>query len=287
MASGTVLTYDSTSDKFSVPPQIKDAVVPSLNPAGLIWATLVPVCLDVRSQLVSHYKKGSGIIWTDRDPLLADTTCNFFKPLYEGLLVSSLPDAVKNALDRGGTLVEIGCGAGVGCCVLASAFPKSTISGYDISPPAIKQADALSKEKGLSNVSFAIADAAKPMPNPGTVDACCFLDCLHDMSAPTAAAKNAFDLLKPGGIAFLIEPMGAAEDSTEDTIALPTTAMFSAFSCTICLVCSMSNNGEGLGTVTPTSKYKDIFVTKCGFKSLVAAESPVNAAGFRMMVATK
>jgi len=194
-----------------------------------------------------------------------------------------LTDEIKGKLEGGGAIADVGCGQGLAACILAKAFPKATVKGFDYSESSI--VSAKSRAAGLGNVSFETV-GAEAFGNDGEFDVACFLDCFHDMSVAGAAAKRAFVATKPDGICFLIEPMAAEIDSVKCQLALPTTQMFSAFSCQVCLCCSSCNDGDALGTLCPTSKHEELFKA-AGFKSLESVTSPINGQGFRLLVAKK
>mmetsp|Transcript_790 Transcript_790/g.959 ORF Transcript_790/g.959 Transcript_790/m.959 type:complete len:209 (-) Transcript_790:8-634(-) len=89
MTAGKVLDYNEEDDTFSVTATVQESVRVSMNPSGLVWGTILPVCIGDRRKLIEAFKTGRGIDWNDRDPQLYNSTCSFFKPLYENHLVSS------------------------------------------------------------------------------------------------------------------------------------------------------------------------------------------------------
>ncbi len=246
----------------------------------------MPAGMDVRPKQVEAFKTGGGIDWNERDVRLFKGTCNFFKPLYENNLIDVLPPYIRKKLEGGCFLADIGCGQGLSTCILARAFPQSSFHGIDYSAASIQAAKERAEVFGVTtNVDFVVANS-KDFDAPRQYDITCFFDCFHDMSVAKSAAKHAFDVTKKGGYCLLIEPMAAETDSVEDQIALPTAAMYGAFSCHLCLCCSKNNGGDGLGTICPTSTLRQIFA-QAGYNSLRSLESPINDMGFRLLVAEK
>eukprot|EP00658_Telonema_sp_P-2_P047418 TRINITY_DN36073_c0_g1_i2.p1 TRINITY_DN36073_c0_g1~~TRINITY_DN36073_c0_g1_i2.p1 ORF type:complete len:358 (+),score=92.25 TRINITY_DN36073_c0_g1_i2:160-1233(+) len=278
--SGPVVADDKTPTTFSIPDQLRDAVVPS----ALLFGTLPFAALPSRDRMVHAFKSGEGIGWGEQDPRIIYTTCNFFKPLYENALVPALPGVIKSKLEEGATLADVGCGRGLSCCVIGSSFPKCTVKGFDYHEASVAAANELSKERGTPNVSFEVASADS---FPGEYDLVSFLDCFHDMAVAVDAAKHSCAVLKPGGICYLVEPMGPSKDDPKELQAQPTAGMFSGFSCHVCLPCGMCNHGDGLGAVTASDRYHEIFVSQAGFSSFEQVESDLNGAGFRFFMATK
>ena len=70
-------------------------------------------------------------------------------------------------------------------------------------------------------------------------------------------------------------------------MALPTTAMFSCFSCHFCTPCGMCDGGDALGITVATSVHRRLFVDRAGFRSLESVPSPLNGMGFRLQLAKK
>merc|ERR1711971_304123 len=146
----------------------------------------------------------------------------------------------------------------------AKAFPTLSVVGYDKDGPSI--AKAQERGKKLPNLSFEVVEAST-FGVGKTFDVVTFLDCFHDMATASAAAKQAFSVLQPEGMVMLIEMLAAENDSIEEQICLPCAPVFSGFSCHVCLPCGKCNAGDALGTLCPTSKYREIFVDQAGFKS--------------------
>ena len=63
-------------------------------------------------------------------------------------------DGVVERLEAGGTVADVGCGAGVAVCLIAQAFPASEVHGYDISHLALERAERRRVELGLPNAHF-------------------------------------------------------------------------------------------------------------------------------------
>ena len=186
-------------------------------------------------------------------------------------------------MEAGGSLADVGCGCGISTLVLGKAFPQASFTGVDFCGNAIAEAQNALKQEAMTNVTFITGDAAK-FGSPKTFDAVMFLDCFHDMSIATKAAQRAKQVLKDGGQVFLIEPLASYKDDVLEQLKLPTTPMYSAFSCLSCLCTSKCDSGDALGTLCPTETHEEIFVKKAGFKSLELLKGPLVDMGFRQML---
>lgn len=280
MAAMKVLEYTAAKDTFGIPEAVKPAFA---DPGTMaLFGPAVAAYME-HDKLIEGIKSGKGVEWGAHHHLLYSGTKRFFGPVYEGALIPNLPASIKEVLEGGGLLADVGCGQGVSVKVLADAFPKCKVTGFDFHEPSIDAAKELTK--GLGNVTYEIA-GADSCGAAGTFDVVIFLDCFHDMAVAGAAAKNAARILKPGGQVMLIEMMGPEEDTMEAQLALPSTEMFSTFSCHFCLPCGLCNGGDALGTTVATSMHRKLF-TAGGFKTLESVPNPLNEMGFRVLIGQK
>src|SRR5436305_1446341 len=88
----------------------------------------------------------------------------FFRPSYNAhLLTEWLPalDGVVDKLERGGTIADVGCGHGASTVLMAEAFPKSQLFGFDYHQEGIETARKRAAAAGVdSRVEFAAEPAA-------------------------------------------------------------------------------------------------------------------------------
>ena len=75
---------------------------------------------------------------------------------------------MKEKLERGARVADVGCGHGSSTIVMARAFENSTFTGFDYHPQSIERAREAAAEAGVaSRVSFEVA-SAKTYPAPMT-----------------------------------------------------------------------------------------------------------------------
>lgn len=103
------------------------------------------------------------------------------------------------APEAGETVIDIGCGAGTSSFALAELVgPSGAVSGYDISEPLLTKAEERRAEKGVSNVSFHLADAQTAGFN-GSADLIVSRFGVMFFDDPEAAFANLHSALRPGG----------------------------------------------------------------------------------------
>ena len=117
---------------------------------------------EAHEKAVDTFKSGKGRPWSDQSSCCFCGTDRFFRPGYAANLVESwIPalDGVEEKLKAGAKVADIGCGHGSSTVLMAQAYPKSTITGFDFHAPSIEEARAKAAGAGVKNVQFDVATA--------------------------------------------------------------------------------------------------------------------------------
>ena len=228
------VTYDGEKDEFSLTPEQEIVFCREGEPQcmqGLIQAVVglmatQDIALDV-------FKTGRGRPWSEHHSCCFCGTDRFFRPAYVSHLIEEwIPSmtGVVDKLKKGGKVADIGCGLGSTTILMAETYPNSHIYGYDFHDESIKIAKERAVEKGLSNITFEVADSKKI--NQSDFDFACIFDALHDMGDPVGVANGIKNILKDDGTFMLVEPY--AEDALKDNLN-PSSAMMYGFSTVVCV----------------------------------------------------
>src|SRR3989304_10014269 len=102
-------------------------------------------------------------------------------------------------LDRG-TLLDIGCGGGVLTESLFYYYPKTKVSGCDVSKTAINYA----KKFGSGKVSYSLINSKKLPYKDNSFDACICLDVMEHIPDVDFFLKEVKRILKKNGKLFLL-----------------------------------------------------------------------------------
>ncbi len=275
-AAGGYLEYDPTSAKYSLLPEQAVALTDETSPfyvGGGFY--LVKALLNAQPRISESFKSGGGMLWGEHDPDLFVGTEKFFRPGYTGFLVNNWIPAltgIKEKLEKGGKVADVGCGHGASTVIMAQAFPNSEFYGFDYHDASIEKARKNAEKAGVSDrVKFEVATAQN---FPGeNFDLICFFDCLHDMGDPQGAAKRAFETLNDGGSCLIVEPM--AGNAIEENFN-PVGRTFSAASTLCCTANAIAQGGTALGAVATQDELKKA-VTSGGFSEFRrATETPFN-----------
>jgi hypothetical protein len=145
-AASNYLTYDPTTDKFTLPSEQAMVFAVEDSPVYLIGAfDLMASLLDAQPKVQAAFRSGDGVAWGDMGGCMFCAVARFFRPGYVNNLVPTwLPslNGVVDKLQSGAFAADVGCGHGWSTVLMAKAFPNSTFVGYDFHPSSIEQARA-------------------------------------------------------------------------------------------------------------------------------------------------
>ena len=134
-------------------------------------------CLDA-------FRTGSTVPFQGRSAAFAEAVAsgtNGLQVLSARKILPELP-GLKERLDAGGTLLEVGCGTGRHLLQLTKAFPQARCVGVDIDPTGMKAAkEALEKAGVAGRVELIEGELRDAVPE-ATVDAVVMIEVLHEIA---------------------------------------------------------------------------------------------------------
>jgi 2-polyprenyl-3-methyl-5-hydroxy-6-metoxy-1,4-benzoquinol methylase len=102
-------------------------------------------------------------------------------------------------------IADVACGMGWSSIAMAKAYPRVSVTGFDMDADAIADAARNAAAEGLADrVSFAVGDALAP-PLTGTFDLVTILEGFHDLARPVEALRAVRRLLAAEGSVVLID----------------------------------------------------------------------------------
>jgi 2-polyprenyl-3-methyl-5-hydroxy-6-metoxy-1,4-benzoquinol methylase len=274
-ASGYV-DYDAESGRYSLAPEQAAALTDESSPfyvGGGFY--VIKAMTHAVSRIEDSFKNGGGMLWGEHDPDLFVGTERFFRPGYAAHLIAAwIPSltGMKEKLEAGGTVADIGCGHGSSTIIMAQAYPNSRFWGFDNHEKSIETAHRRAADAGVSDrVTFAVANASE-LPDE-QYDMVAFFDCLHDMGDPVGACKRAAEVLNQDGSALIVEPM--AGNTVEENFNI-IGRTFAGASTLCCTANSMALGGPALGAVAPESAIRDVVLAGGFTQFRRAIETPFN-----------
>lgn len=277
-ASGYV-TYDPATELFSMSAEqallLADENSPVYMMGGFYAAASV---IRDEEGLTEAFRSGRGIAWGDHHDCLFCGTEKFFRPSYASNLVQhwipSLQD-VEPVLESGATIADLGCGHGCSTLIMAKAYPRSRVIGFDYHARSIDRARRLADEQGVENVEFEVGTAQDfPGVDGEGYDLVTIFDALHDMGDPVGAARRVKEMLRPEGAWMIVEP--AAGDRLEENLN-PVGRVYYAMSTAVCVPSALSQSGgEAIGAQAGAAVLERV-LSDGGFSNVrIATRSPFN-----------
>src|SRR6266852_3120810 len=276
-AAGGYITYDEKTGKFSLSEEQAFTLATEDSPAYLPGAfELALGSLAAVPRITESFRTGDGMGWHEHVDGVFHGCEKFFRPGYAANLVSSwIPSLqdVKEKLEAGARVADVGCGKGASTLLMAKAFPKSRFFGFDYHDKSIEAArDSAKREGVVDRITF---DVAKAKEYPGKdYDFVAVFDCLHDMGDPIGAAAHVRRSLPTDGTWMIVEPF--ANDQLKDNLN-PVGRVYYSFSTLLCTPCSRSQEvALCLGAQSGEKRIREV-VTAAGFSRFRrAAETPFN-----------
>ena len=276
-AAGGYVTYDERTNEFSLSTEQAFTLANEDGPAYLPGAfELVLGSLAAVPRIAESFRTGEGMGWHEHADGVFHGCEKFFRPGYAANLVNSwIPalDGVKEKLEAGAHVADVGCGKGASTILMAQAFPQSRFVGFDYHDKSIEAARESARKNGVQDrVIFEVA-AAKSFPGRD-YDFVTVFDCLHDMGDPIGAAAHVRQSLARNGTWMIVEPF--AHDHLKDNLNPVGRVMYS-FSTLLCTPCSRSQEvGLCLGAQAGEARIREV-VTAAGFERFRrATETPFN-----------
>jgi SAM-dependent methyltransferase len=275
-AAAGYVTYHE-GELYSLSPEQAFALAQEDSPAYIPGAFQVASSVYKDAHKIAEaFRGGTGVGWHEHHSSLFEGTERFFRPNYAANLVQNWIPAltgVKEKLERGGSVADVGCGYGASTILMAQAFPKSKFIGFDYHQGSIERARERARKAGVEDrITFQVA-MAKDFPGEN-YDLVTFFDCLHDMGDPVGASRHVKSRLAKDGTWMIVEPF--ANDHVSENLN-PVGRVFYAASTMICTPASRAQEvGAALGAQAGEKGIKRV-VTEGGFLHFRrATETPFN-----------
>jgi SAM-dependent methyltransferase len=263
-------TYAMTAEQAMV---LADDTSPAFMAGGFeVFASM----FRDEPKISEAFRSGRGVGWHEHSPCLFRGTDRFFRTGYAAHLVQEWLPAlagVREKLERGAKVADVGCGHGASTILMARAFPSSSFTGFDYHGASVERARAAAREAGVErSCRFEVADA-KSYPG-NDYDLVAFFDCLHDMGDPAGAAKHVRQSLGADGTWLIVEPY--ADDTVEGNLN-PVGRIYYAASTMICVPASLSQEvGLALGAQAGEARLREVVMAGGFTRFRRATATPLN-----------
>lgn len=249
LVTGGIVDYDSATGTYSLPPEH----APMLTRAGgvenfAMFTQFVSMLGSVEQDVIRCFREGGGVPYANYPTfhrLMAEQSATTI----DATLLSGTLDIVpglRERLEQGIDVADVGCGSGYAINVLGRAFPKSRFTGFDFSEEAIGYGRATTAEWGLKNVTFHVRDVTD-LAESNAFNFITTFDAVHDQAAPAKVLRGVADALRPDGVYLCVDV--AASSHVHENIDHPLGPAIYTISMMHCMTVSLALDGDGLGAM--------------------------------------
>ena len=247
LVTGGIVSYDAEARSYALPPEHAAVLTRAAGVDNLAALTqFVGMLGAVEQDVVRCFREGGGVPYssfpTFHRQLGEMTKDTVDATLLDGTL--ELVPGLREQLERGIDVADIGCGSGYALNVLARAFPNSRFTGFDFSEEAIAAAAAQAEEWGLGNATFEVRDVTG-LGLTAAFDLITTFDAVHDQAAPDRVLRGIADAMRPDGVYLCVDI--AASSHLEDNVEHTLGPAIYTISTMHCMTVSLALDGAGLG----------------------------------------
>ena len=217
-----LIVHDAATGRLRLAPYMGDIL---LDDEDFQYAAGLVTSFGVESRLADRveecFRTGGGIPFAEYGREMVETIHAFSKAAYEmflpSVLLPELPD-LSRRLAEGGTILELGCGAGAGLIALARTFPHCTVTGLDPDPVSVELARERIAAAGLSEHVHAEEMRAEDLTSEDAFDFIYTQISLHEMDDARVVLANARRALKDEGVGVLLITEIRGAEEVEDAV---------------------------------------------------------------------
>lgn len=273
MVTGKIVDYDAQTQTYRLPKEHAAFLTRPSAPNNLAaMAQYIPLLGAVEDKIVECFKNGGGVPYSAfprfHEVMAEDSGQTVLPALIDSIL--PLVEGIREKLEQGIEVLDIGCGSGRAINLLAKTYPNSFFYGYDFSGQAIAAARREADKLGLKNIRFEVKDAAT-LDEPNSFDLITAFDAIHDQAKPAAVLKAVNRALRPQGT-FLMQDI-AGSSHVHKNMEHPIAPLLYTISCLHCMTVSLAENGDGLGAMWGEEKALEMLAA-AGFGKVAVHHLP-------------
>jgi 2-polyprenyl-3-methyl-5-hydroxy-6-metoxy-1,4-benzoquinol methylase len=265
MAAAQYLEYDATSQRYNLTPEYAMVLADEESPFFVgSYFQMVQSVMTVAPKVADSFRSGKGVAQADYPPWMFEASERNSFPRYKYKLVKKwlpvMPGVVER-LNAGGSAVDVGCGGGRAAILIAQAFPKARVFGYDLVAQSIERARRNAQAAGVGDrVAFEVGDGAA-LPE-SKFDLVTTFDVVHDAVDPVGLMSAIRCALAPGGT-YLVQEINVSSKPEENH--RPLGKMVYSISTMYCMTTSLAHGGAGIGAAMGEDKAREL-AEQAGFK---------------------
>ena len=247
--------------RFELPAEHARVLTSADDPAHVApFAHMLAGIGGVLPRVADAYRTGGGVPYEDYGYEFRHGQGHINRPTFVHELPTAWMDAmpdVRDRLEQGGRVADVGCGQGFSTTAMARRFPRASVEGYDADAASVRDA----RTHGGDVATFVVGDATS-VRDRGPYDLVLVLETLHDLPHPVQTLAAVRASLGAGGTALVVD------ERVADTFAAPgdpVERMMYGWSVAHCLPTQMVEQpSAALGTVLRADTVREL-ASSAGF----------------------
>ncbi|HWL50013.1 MAG TPA: class I SAM-dependent methyltransferase [Acidimicrobiia bacterium] len=273
LTAAGIVEYDPETKRFDFPPEHALFLSAESSPYFMGgFFDLIPAFLAQIDGVAKATREGGGVGFEEFGEAAVRGIARAQTASQSTFLVSRWLPAVPglvHRLESGIRLADVGCGSGTAAILMAEAFPRSQIAGFDVSALSIET--ARTRAAGLANIEFHEM-GVEDVPTDPPFDLITTFDVIHDLADPLAGMQRIHAALADDGVYLMMEPN--ASSNLEENLT-PRGAMLYGTSTLHCMTQSLAQGGSGLGAAWGRARAESM-AGEAGFGSFQPLEDITN-----------
>ena len=270
MVASGIINVDDTSTEYFLPK--KHAAFLSRAAASdnlAVFTQYIAMLGALEDEIVECFKKGGGVPYEKFrrfHAIMAEDSGQSVLSSLESHVLPLVP-GLPERLEKGISVLDVGCGSGRIMARLAALYPRSRFAGIDFSREAIDNAREEASKQSLTNIEFRNSDLGNfdETAEAEAFDLITTFDAIHDQSRPRNVLRGIYLSLKADGIYLMQDIRGSSY--VNRNVDHPIGPFLYAISTMHCLTVSLAQGGEGLGAMWGEEKAREYLKT-AGFRSI-------------------
>lgn len=267
MVTGKIVDHDPEANTYSLPAEHSAWLTRAAGIDNLaLQSQYLPLLAQVEDPVIESFRNGGGVPYSQY-PRFQSVMAEDSGAVHDAALIDVVLPLVPGLHDRltaGIDVADVGCGSGHAVNLIAQAYPKSRVVGFDFSEEGVAAGRREAEELGLTNARFEERDVAK-LDASSQFDFVTAFDAIHDQAQPAAVLSGIADALRPDGRFLMVDIK--ASSHVHENIDHPLGPLLYMISCMHCMTVSLALDGAGLGTVWGWQKAEEM-LTEAGFSGI-------------------
>ncbi len=258
MAAARYVEYDAGADTYLLTPEYAAALADENSPFFIgSYFQMAQAAVSVAPKVAEAFRSGTGVTQAEYPQSFFEAAERNSRTRYQHKLlrkwIPAMPQVVES-FQAGGLAADVGCGGGLAAIMIAQAFPKVRVVGFDIHAESIDRARRNAQAAGVGDrATFEVANGTS-LPERD-FDFISTFDVVHDSVDPVALMSGIRRALKPDGT-YLVQELNISNEVQENI--RPMGKMAYSVSTLYCMTTSLAHGGAGIGAAMGEPKAREL-----------------------------